>query len=109
MREGCKKLQAVFQEAGRDHGNSLSLEEFHARAVDHGIPHWLSILGLEVHEVTGLFKLLDGGDGRTFFDEFFTGVMRMRGTAKAAVLITLFFENKEIWDWLEEIAIAVLA
>ena len=94
----------------------MSLEEFHARAVNHRIPHWLSILGLEVHEVTGLFKLLDDGDGRIFFDEFFTGGMRMRGTAKAADLITLLSENKEIWDkirdtrtWLEEIAVAVLA
>jgi len=96
-------LREVFEKVDRDGGGHLSFEEFSEVISDEEVKSWLSMLELDVHEVTGLFQLLDSGDGTISFEEFISGIMRMKGSAKSVDLVTLLFENKKIMDKLNSL------
>lgn len=97
------RLKAIFEEGDRDTGGSLSRREFEQVLKDSRVQAWLAQLELEVNEVRGLFLLLDDGDGNLSFEEFMSGIMRLRGGAKNVDLITLLYENKKIHMELIEI------
>jgi hypothetical protein len=47
---------------------------------NHDVAVWLSILELEVHDAKSLFEILDVDcNGLVSYDEFLTGVMRLKG------------------------------
>jgi len=89
-------LKKIFEEGDKDIGGSLTREEFDKLLKDTRVQAWLSDLELEVSEVRGLFWLLDDGDGYLSFEEFMSGVLRLRGAARNVDLITLLYENKKI-------------
>merc|ERR1719379_602203 len=97
------QLRAIFTDFDEDGTGFVTLDEFKRILEDPYVKTWLQVLELEVNEVTGLFRLLDNGDGTISFDEFVSGVMRMRGGAKAVDLVTLLYENKKIVDRLESL------
>merc|ERR1719197_600483 len=96
-------LREIFKEADHDHEGCIRLEDFHALLEEPRVKTWLSVLELEVNEITGLFELLDDGDGRISFEEFLSGVLRLRGGAKSVDLVTLLYENKKIVGHLNEL------
>lgn len=102
------KLREVFTKVDADGSGQLSLVEFQEVIQDDEVRQVLADLELDVHEVQGLFALLDTGDGTISFDEFISGVMRLRGSAKSVDLMTLLFENKKILDRLSELHSEVL-
>jgi len=54
-------------------------------------------IGLDTTEAMGLFQLLDeDGSGTVSIDEFVTGFLRLKGTAKAVDMVTLMYENRKI-------------
>merc|ERR1719375_1075339 len=93
----------MFLEADKDGGGFLSLEEFQDLLKVDRVKAWLSMLEMEVNEISGLFVFLDNGDGNISFDEFITGVMRLRGGAKGVDLVTLLYENKKMLDQLKDL------
>merc|ERR1711959_464594 len=81
----------------------ICLDEFTKMIEEPRVKTWLAVLELEVNEITGLFELLDNGDGSISFEEFIAGVMRMRGSAKAVDLVTLIYENKKVISALQSV------
>lgn len=91
-----RKLKDIFDTADVDGGGDLNKIEFRRLFRDARVRRWLSEIGLEVTEVSSLFMLMDDGDGKICFEEFISGVMRLRGQAKTIDLATLLHENKRI-------------
>merc|ERR1719240_1596619 len=64
----------------------------------------LTSLGIHPTEAHGLFKLLDGDQsGVVSIEEFLSGCLRLKGTAKAVDMITLLFENAKLSRKVERI------
>merc|ERR1712151_48339 len=84
------------EEGDTDGGGEICRREFKALFADQRVRAWLAEMGLDVREAEGLFSLLDDGDGLISFDEFISGVLRLRGGAKTLDLATLLLENKKI-------------
>merc|ERR1712232_1335168 len=58
----------------------------------------LHALGVHTDEANGLFELLDDDDsGEVDVDEFVSGILRLKGAAKAVDMATLLYENKKIF------------
>merc|ERR1712118_41122 len=94
--EYITRLKHVFTHADQDGTGNISMDEFHEMLSDDRVNLWLSELEVEVTEVDGLFQLMDTGDGQVSFDEFMSGLMRIRGSAKGVDLVTLLYESRKI-------------
>jgi hypothetical protein len=79
-------------------------EEFRQIMQDPAVKTWLSVIGLDVHEVDGLFAMLDNGDGLVSFDEFVGGIARLKGGAKSVDVMTMLYENQKLSNRLMELA-----
>merc|ERR1712118_212968 len=66
-----------------DGNGTLDKKEFDAMINNPDIQAWLTIIGLEMHEIKGLFTVLDDGDGVISYQEFVGGCMRLKGNARA--------------------------
>merc|ERR1712008_582557 len=65
---------------------------------------YLNTIGVDVTEAKGLFTLLDDdGSGAISIDEFVTGFLRLKGSAKAVDMVTLMYENRKISKQLHSI------
>jgi len=90
------QLRQVFNNADASGDGMVSRTEFEVILLDEKFLSCLEQLGLHVQEVTGLFDILDDGDGNISFEEFVGGVMRLKGTAQAVDVLTILYENQKI-------------
>merc|ERR1711976_798173 len=90
------KLNRFFAEADKDGDGTLDRGEFDQMIADPKISTWLTVLGLELFEVTGLFNILDDGDGRISYDEFVGGCLRLKGSARAIDSVLIMHEQHKI-------------
>lgn len=87
------KLKRVF-EAGDSNGDgTLSRREFWVLLESPTMLQYLSVLGVEVHEVESLFDLLDDGDGLITMAEFEKGLVRLRGPATAIDVVAMMHDT----------------
>lgn len=98
-------LRRVFNEADQNGDGRITWDEFVLLLNNEEVKNWLSHLGFDVVEISGLFKLLDGGDGEIEFDELLSGVMRIKGGAKHVDLLTLLYENQKLHHRLHEVKV----
>jgi voltage-gated sodium channel len=96
-----QKIREIFRSGDRDGGGTLCPKEFGALFKDPRMKVWLEHLGLDVAEVSGLFRLMDDGDGLVTFEEFLSGCLRLRGGAKSVDLATLLYENRKVISKIE--------
>merc|ERR1711879_977938 len=97
------KLERFFKEADQDGNGTLDRGEFQAMIDNPDIEGWLTIIGLDQHEVMGLFAILDNGDGMISYQEFVGGCMRLKGSARAIDSVLLLHEQLNIKTMLEEL------
>jgi len=90
------KLRHVFEEADTSGDGMVSYDEFQTVLDDEEFKAVLTMLDLQVHEVSGLFDLLDDGDGCISFEEFVSGVVRLKGQAQAVDVVTILYENQKM-------------
>jgi len=76
------KLMALFKALDDSGDGMLSRDEFEAMGTDPQLQAWMNALDINVHDLEGLFDLLDSGDGYVSVDEFLTGAQRLQGVAK---------------------------
>lgn len=96
-------IRQIFEEKDRDGGGDLNRCEFASVFEDPRSKRWLNELGMEVSHVSSLFQLMDDGDGLITYDEFISGVLRLRGGARTVDLATLLLESKRIRSMLAQI------
>jgi len=84
-----EKLKDVFATVDVDGSGRVSLDEFHTVMSEPKVKTWLTHLELEVHDAEGLFRLLDDGDGEVTYEEFLTGIMRLKGQARSIDVVAI--------------------
>jgi len=98
-----KKLRDFFDFADTSGDSMMSASEFEVALTDPSVQDWLSMLELEIYEVTALFNLLDDGDGQISFEEFLGGIMRMKGNARSIDAIAIMHEQFKLGRALESV------
>eukprot|EP00746_Dinoflagellata_sp_MGD_P072191 gnl/MRDRNA2_/MRDRNA2_293203_c0_seq1.p1 gnl/MRDRNA2_/MRDRNA2_293203_c0~~gnl/MRDRNA2_/MRDRNA2_293203_c0_seq1.p1 ORF type:complete len:198 (-),score=31.15 gnl/MRDRNA2_/MRDRNA2_293203_c0_seq1:27-581(-) len=90
-----KDVKQVFDELDVDKSGGISLEELDELLVDSRSAGFLNALGINSFSASGMFALMDDGDNIITFEEFLSGVMRLK--CKGDVdLPTLLLEQKRI-------------
>jgi hypothetical protein len=92
MAQYRKKLQEMFKGLDTSRDGYLSWAEFEAMTDSQLWRSWGANLGLPMSDLASLFELLAGNDGRVSANEFFHGVGRMGGAAKAVDMVWLLNE-----------------
>lgn len=83
-------LAEDFEKSDEDTSGELDNDEFLRLVAMPEVAFKLKLLGLKAEETAGLFKLLDADDsGSICFKEFFDGLMKLKGEAKAIDLMHL--------------------
>jgi len=90
------RLTQIFAGLDVSGDGLISQQEFEAAMSDQSVKAWLAVLDLQVHEVSGLFALLDHGNGRISYEEFTSGIVRLKGPAQSVDVVTLLHENRKI-------------
>eukprot|EP00746_Dinoflagellata_sp_MGD_P039947 gnl/MRDRNA2_/MRDRNA2_19642_c0_seq1.p1 gnl/MRDRNA2_/MRDRNA2_19642_c0~~gnl/MRDRNA2_/MRDRNA2_19642_c0_seq1.p1 ORF type:complete len:591 (+),score=119.97 gnl/MRDRNA2_/MRDRNA2_19642_c0_seq1:219-1775(+) len=91
-----KHVKSLFLQADTSGDGKVDWQEFAQIVADPKVKAWLAVLEIEVHEAKGMFHLLNSGDGLITFDDFMSGLLRLRGTARSADVITLLYENQKL-------------
>lgn len=91
-----QQINAVFDEMDSDGDGTITLAELHVALNNEKIVQKLAVLGIGLHEMTGLFTLMDDGDDEISFAEFLSGTMRLKNASKGVDLVTLLYENKKL-------------
>eukprot|EP00746_Dinoflagellata_sp_MGD_P131142 gnl/MRDRNA2_/MRDRNA2_64957_c0_seq1.p1 gnl/MRDRNA2_/MRDRNA2_64957_c0~~gnl/MRDRNA2_/MRDRNA2_64957_c0_seq1.p1 ORF type:complete len:674 (+),score=94.57 gnl/MRDRNA2_/MRDRNA2_64957_c0_seq1:66-2024(+) len=86
----------IFNEIDTNGNGIITTDELDHMVHDEGILYWLKQLGLNAHEVKGVFVLMDDGDDEITFAEFVSGIMRLKNASKGVDLATLLYENKKV-------------
>jgi len=84
-----KKLTALFNTLDMSGDGKLTKKEFVCVLENPAINAWLSSLGLDVHDIEGLFDLMVGEDEEISVDDFITGASKIRGQAKSVDIAQL--------------------
>jgi len=99
MREKAEygqKLEELFKEADQSGDGTISRDEFEVLLDNPRVKTYMGILGLDIHETSSLFRLLDDGDGAITYEEFVSGVLRMKGQARSQDVVAILHENRKI-------------
>merc|ERR1719502_2069486 len=70
---------SVFHEADTSGDGTINFSEFQEVISDKRLSMQLNALDFDASVCTGMFSLLDDGDGKISFHEFITGVNRLKG------------------------------
>jgi len=90
-------LRQSFAKSDTDGSGTLTQDEFDALLGDEEVCAMLDHVGLQVHEASGLFRLLDDDkSGRISVDEFIGGCIRLKGGAKEVDIITVIYLIKRM-------------
>jgi len=77
------KLRAFLCDSDEDGNGHMDLLELEGLLDRPDILSWLSVIGLESHEVVGLFHVLDDGHGEITHEELLGGMMKLSGGVRA--------------------------
>jgi len=92
-----KRLQFIFEDFESAGRGCMTLTDFEEKLADERVKAWFRMLDLEVNDAWTLFKLLDvDGTGLVDLDEFVTGCLQLRGSAKCMDVAKVSQENKLI-------------
>jgi hypothetical protein len=91
-----RNFAGVFHEIDESGDGLINWDEFNQILRDHRVLTWLAALDLDIEQCEGMFQLLDGGDGRISFQEFVSGVQRLKGAAKSVDLVMLMSRQQEM-------------
>lgn len=91
------RLCEVFQNLDESGDGVITKKEFHDAMANPILRKYLSILGIDIFEVRGLFEIIDGphGDGQIEMQEFCDGLVRLKGQARSIDMITLLHEGRK--------------
>jgi len=90
-------MQQVFEELDTNQSGALTLNEFEKHIDDEKIMAYLSTLQLDIGQIRTLFTLLDvDHTGGVDLDEFVSGCLRLRGTARSLDMAVIKYQTEWI-------------
>jgi len=89
-------ISRIFRRSDVDGTGFISEDQMESLLQDKEQRTFLNALGIDGTEARGLFQLLDDDSGTVSIHEFVTGVLRLKGSAKAVDMLTLMYENRKI-------------
>lgn len=93
-----KKVEAMFAHLDTSHDGYLTWEEFEAIKDSPLWRAWGDKLGLPMGDLVNLFEMLARSDGKVSANEFFNGMQRMKGYAKAVDMVWLLNEVSKMME-----------
>jgi len=102
-------IKAFLAEADTNKSGTLDRREFHEAVNDEEMTKAFRAIGLELHEVEGLFNVLDDGSGELSYDDFISACMHMTGSAKAIDSLLIMSEQRRIRSKVEAIRVDIKA
>lgn len=98
------ELRDLFSLEDDNSDGRLTWSEFEGHLEQKQMRRTFQALDLDVREAENLFTLLDmDGSGWVSYDEFVTGCLRLRGTAKSIDVGTLMYECRRTKLWVQAI------
>mmetsp|Transcript_3811 Transcript_3811/g.11062 ORF Transcript_3811/g.11062 Transcript_3811/m.11062 type:complete len:130 (+) Transcript_3811:2-391(+) len=92
----ARKLDALFVLGDRSQDGFITMEEFRDVVQLPAAQMYFNALDLKIVEACDLFTMLDDGDGKVNREEFCTGVMRLKGQARSADMISVMRDCRAI-------------
>lgn len=109
-KSNAAKMMKLFDQADTEGDGGLTFDQFIKVTSDPFVKTWLSAMELSVHDLPGLFQLMDDGDGRLTPAELIAGVDRLKGGARGVDMVTVLFDLKVVKDaLLDNLALQTLA
>jgi hypothetical protein len=90
------RLKRMFTVIDQDGSGNLSRQEFRNALENEEIRHELAALDIDKDNCEEVFDLIDDGDGELGIEEFFAGLVRVEGPAKAKDLFLLLTKADKI-------------
>jgi len=92
-----EQIHRLFMDIDRDGSGFITLTELEYRMEDERVKAYLTSLGIDSHDAWTIFKFLDvDGTHRVSFEQFVSGLLRLKGNAKSADMMHLMEENQWI-------------
>lgn len=92
----ANKLHELFAVADKSRDGYVTLEEFRTVVKLPKAQSYFSSLDLQISEACELFAMLDDGDGAISYEDFCSGVMRLKGQARAVDVISMMRDCRRI-------------
>jgi len=90
-------IRSVFHTSDSDGSGMITDAEFETLLRDDELVFYLEAIGIDSTEARGLFRLLDDDNsGMVSIDEFVTGFLKLKGSAKSVDMATLLYENRKV-------------
>jgi len=97
-------IRGIFEDSDVDGSGQVTFLEFQKLLDNPDMVAYLEAMGIDSTEAQGLFRLLDDdGSGVVSIEEFITGFLRLKGSAKAVDMVMLLYENRKISKKLNKI------
>eukprot|EP00931_Biecheleriopsis_adriatica_P102648 TRINITY_DN77592_c0_g1_i1.p1 TRINITY_DN77592_c0_g1~~TRINITY_DN77592_c0_g1_i1.p1 ORF type:complete len:618 (-),score=102.86 TRINITY_DN77592_c0_g1_i1:36-1850(-) len=88
-------LKHTFKQIDADDSNDFNIAEFESALEDERMLAFFQSIEVDVENAWDIFHLLDDDqDGSIDIEEFVSGCLKLRGSAKAVHLATMSYENK---------------
>jgi len=97
------KIRTVFNCADQSGDGFLSRWEFDQMLQDPKVMVLLKQLEIEPHEVTMLYNMLSDDDGTVDYDEFLSGALNMKNTARTLHIIEVLHQNLQLKKAIEKL------
>jgi len=101
------KLNELYRTADTTGDGMIDWSEFRVLLEYPEAKALFSSIEFDTHEMESLFKLLDDGDGQVSFEEFLSGILRMKGTARSQDVLALMHDNRKILRQLDMLGLRV--
>jgi len=90
-------IRSVFHTSDSDGSGMITDAEFETLLGDDELVFYLKAIGIDSSEARGLFRLLDDDNsGMVSIDEFVTGFLKLKGSAKSVDMATLLYEHRKV-------------
>jgi len=99
----CARLKQVFHELDVNNDGSLSKEELEPLISDDVLSIWLDTLDIDTYDLSMLFQIHSGDDGKFSIKEFIEGLTHVRGPAKSIDLMKLMVSTWKVTQKVEAI------
>lgn len=92
-----QEIRRIFQQSDKDGNGSITLEELQNQIKHPWVKAYFAGLDIDPREASIIFSLLDtDGSGELTMDEFITGILKMKGSAKGVDVLAIMFDHQRL-------------